>query len=90
MKEITGALEVHNKALGIRWDVISDSFYNSSKYTNVNEKIKKRLILSQVSPMYDPLGLIAPVTKQGKMIFQKATLTKLSWDDEIPLKLSQK
>ena len=90
MKEITGTLEVHSKALGIRWDVISDSFYYSSKYTNVNEKITKRLMLSQVSSMYDPLGLIAPVTQQGKMIFQKATLTKSSWDDEIPQELSEK
>ena len=28
-------------------------------------------MLSQVSSMYDPFGLVSPVVMQGKMLFQK-------------------
>ena len=52
--------------------------------------ITRRQMLSYVSSLYDPLGLISPVVLQGKVLFQDATALKLGWDDNVPLHLENK
>ena len=72
-----------SKALGIRWDFSSDHFQfhlNVDKESRVN----RRKMLSTISSMYDPLGIVSPVLILGKIYFQEATRQKLGWDDEIP------
>ncbi|XP_043661533.1 uncharacterized protein LOC122625504 [Drosophila teissieri] len=44
----------------------------------------KRELLSQLSRIYDPLGLVAPVTVLLKLIFQESWTSVLQWDDPIP------
>ena len=41
-------------------------------------------MLSFIASMYDPLGLVAPCSVTGKMIFQDATRLKIGWDEEVP------
>ena len=41
-------------------------------------------MLSVVSSIYDPLGLINPLIITGKLLFQEATRFKLSWDEVVP------
>ena len=41
-------------------------------------------ILSQVSKLFDPLGLTLPVTIKGKLIVRDLWLQKLDWDDPVP------
>ena len=51
----------------------------------INEaKLTKRILTSQIYGIYDPLGLLAPITIRYKMILQELDLRKLAWDDEIP------
>ena len=49
--------------------------------------------MGKIARIYDPLGLVAPVTLTGKLIFRQACETKLAWDaklpDELPRKLAQ-
>ena len=70
------------RALGVRWCVDSDHFGFSVTLTE--RPPTRRGILSIVSSIYDPLGLIAPVILPAKLILQDLTRRKLGWDDEIP------
>jgi hypothetical protein len=85
MKEIKP--EIYSKALGIKWDVIKDAFYYAYNSCVHDESITKRSMLSQLSSLYDPLGLVTPIIMNGKMIFQDATLLKLTWDERVPTEL---
>ena len=88
VKEI--AQESWCKALGIRWDFMTDEFFYVSRYEPEDTTVTHRTILSIVSAMYDPLGLISPIILRGRMIFQDATRRGLSWDDPVPLDLNKK
>ena len=54
------------------------------------EILTKRLVLSQIATVYDPLGLISPFILKGKLLMRKlisytdGKLRKLDWDDPIP------
>ena len=80
--------EMLSKALGIKWNVTDDTFYYISKCPDSHGEVTRRIMLSQVSSMYDPLGLISPVVMQGKALFQEATRLKLGWDVPVPEDLS--
>ncbi|XP_046548997.1 uncharacterized protein LOC124258978 [Haliotis rubra] len=70
------------RALGLQWDTKLDCF----KYTvDLPEKpFTRRGILSMVSSLYDPLGLVAPVLLPAKRILQDLCKDKdLGWDDNI-------
>ena len=46
----------------------------------------KREIYSQVNSIYDPIGLVAPVTMKAKILIRKHwtnSATKLGWDDSL-------
>lgn len=57
------------KILGMQWDTRSDLF-GFSVDVNVNAKITKRSILSEVQKIFDPLGVISPIILHGKLIMQ--------------------
>lgn len=78
-------LLTHNmddKALGIRWDLESDMFYFSVP-KSVEKTISKRIMLSFLSSIFDPIGLVSPIVITGKILFQRATRSKISWDEPI-------
>ena len=52
---------------------------------SVPEVLTKRMILSQVNSIYDPLGLAGPYTVRAKILMRKLRTyeTKLDWDDPI-------
>eukprot|EP00794_Sanderia_malayensis_P021143 gene21143-biopygen14691 len=71
-----------NRALGVQWNVSNDSFQYD---VNIPAReVTKRGILSFVSSIYDPLGIVAPFVLTAKIILQELCLEKLGWDDEIP------
>ena len=89
VKEI--APDLFSKSLGLEWEVSSDTFrYTSKPMPSREGPITRRQMLSYVSSLYDPLGLISPVVLQGKVLFQDATALKLGWDDNVPLHLENK
>lgn len=66
-------------ALGLQWHVESDlclMFASDKSHT-------RRGILSVASSLYDPLGLVAPVTLIPKLVFQNACRQNLQWDEKI-------
>ena len=48
--------------------------------------LTKRMILSQVNRIYDPLGLAGPFTVQAKIMMRQlwARDVKMDWDDPLP------
>ena len=70
------------KDLGVLWAVESDSL---GCHVSVPDKaFTRRGILSLVSSVYDPLGMVAPFVLQGKVLVQELCRWKLGWDDKIP------
>ena len=79
--------DISGKVLGIKWDIQSDTFF--FEFRNVMEKpVTRRNMLSLVSSLYDPLGLIGPLTLTGKLLFQQATRLRLGWDEAVPNSLA--
>ena len=70
------------KTLGLVWNPTSDTFEFKALLTNTSHT--KRLILSDISRIYDPLGLIGPIIVQAKIFMQSLWLLKVDWDDNLP------
>jgi hypothetical protein len=51
---------------------------------SIPEVLTKRIILSQVNGIYDPLGLESPFIIRAKMILRKLSTLSLDWDAHIP------
>ncbi|XP_054713683.1 uncharacterized protein LOC129223142 [Uloborus diversus] len=72
--------------LGILWNLDNDTLrcnINIEALT-CETKITKRLILSTVQEIFDPIGLLSPTTLLPKLILQDASKLKHSWDLELP------
>ena len=76
------------KLLGLNWntktDTLSLSLAKLIKETNSTEKVSKRSVLSLSSKLYDPLGLVEPVTVKAKIMMQELWKHNLKWDQELP------
>jgi len=70
------------RALGVQWDVEEDRL---GFKTQVKEKpLTRRGILSVMSSVYDPLGIVSPFMLPVKILLQDLCKRKLGWDDPIP------
>ena len=79
------------KVLGITWDIKSDEIIFDFNDLVAFEKITtKRSILSISSKLFDPLGLLSPITIQLKLLFQLICFDKLPWDQEMADSISDK
>uniref|UniRef100_A0A1B0DHX3 Uncharacterized protein n=1 Tax=Phlebotomus papatasi TaxID=29031 RepID=A0A1B0DHX3_PHLPP len=75
------------KTLGLIWNPTSDKFhFNELK---IEENVTKRSMLTTIARVFDPLGSIAPVTIQGKVLVQKAFEERVNWDDEVSGELKE-
>ncbi|XP_055614826.1 uncharacterized protein LOC129761144 [Toxorhynchites rutilus septentrionalis] len=78
------------KTLGIRWEPEADVFRFDVSVVLKDQLPTKRSILSAIAQLYDPLGIIAPVVVQAKILMQHLWLLALDWDDEVSPDLQQK
>ena len=75
--------KVQERALGVVWNLQTDSFtYNVSKFPDIS--FSRRKVLSIVSSVFDPLGLVSPFILLGKRILQDLCILGCSWDDPLP------
>jgi hypothetical protein len=74
------------KALGIQWCIESDTF--RFRIILCDHPLTRRGVLSTLSSLYDPLGLISPVILKGKQILQQMCRNCTDWDCPLPDELS--
>ncbi|XP_060583463.1 uncharacterized protein LOC132739706 isoform X2 [Ruditapes philippinarum] len=79
---LTPGEKCNDKALGIIWDVNNDTIkYKVDLKSNPSTR---RGILSTLSSIFDPLGLVSPIILKAKFIIQNLCREKLGWDEQIP------
>ena len=52
--------------------------------------LTRRIVLSQVMMIFDPLGFVCPYTLLGKIYLRETWSLKLGWDDQLPTSLRSK
>ena len=73
------------KILGLQWCLTEDRFSFNCLYVMNHEVVSiKRVVLSVISKVFDPLGLICPVTMIAKFLFQDICRLGLSLDETLP------
>jgi len=72
------------KILGLLWKPGSDLMRYEVNCDIVPNIITKRIILSLVTQIFDPLGLIGPVIIKAKILMQLLWQLKTDWDTPLP------
>lgn len=68
--------------LGLKWMPNLDKLSYNVRPNPV--RYTKRAILSEIARIYDPLGLLSPVTTELKRLMKYLWSIKLGWDDNVP------
>ena len=74
--------------LGISWDMVADTI--QVKFPPEHAQPTKRSLLAKVVKIYNPLGLVSPITLCGKLLYWETCDLKIAWHKEIPEQLSRK
>ena len=73
------------KVLGVFWNRKKDEFSYRVKVDSFMEKrLTKRIILSQVARIFDPIGYTAPFVIRAKVGLQKLWEGGYEWDEDLP------
>ncbi|XP_068224528.1 uncharacterized protein, partial [Palaemon carinicauda] len=71
------------RALGMLWNLKEDSFKFSIELKD--NPFTRRGLLSTISSLYDPLGLLSPIILPAKKLLQElCQVESLDWDERIP------
>lgn len=75
------------RALGVQWCIRSDQF---KFHVNIQQRpLTRRGILSMMSSVYDPLGMLSPVILPAKNILQELCRLRTGWDEAVTDHLAQ-
>lgn len=83
----TGSSEGSTQSvLGLRWNCETDELSCIFPKTSVDLGLSptKRMLLSIVNSVYDPIGFSCPAMLVPKLILQEAWKRKVNWDEELP------
>ncbi|KAL0820903.1 hypothetical protein ABMA28_005563 [Loxostege sticticalis] len=72
-----------SKTLGLCWSPVEDQFTFRYELPQQTSKLTKRILLSEISKIFDPLGWLVPITTKMKLLFQKVWKTNTQWDEEV-------
>ena len=78
------------KILGLKWDPRLDGFLVNSEKPVLLRKLTKRIALSLISKIFDPLGFFTPFLIRAKIVFQSLWAYQLEWDSPLPEEESDK
>ena len=69
--------------LGLNWNT-EDDHLNIKTPQWSDAPLTKRNLLGQVSSVFDPLGLLTPLTVRGRLLVREAWKGKYGWDTPLP------
>lgn len=72
-----------HKILGLEWASSDDNLLYSIDLKSTPKYVTKRVILSRLSSIFDPLGLIGPILIVAKCYIQRLWVDKSDWDQPI-------
>ncbi|XP_068692717.1 uncharacterized protein [Montipora foliosa] len=72
--------------LGLLWEKQEDQI--GIVIPQDDEIASKRALLHNLARIYDPLGLVAPLTVQGKLFYRDTCNAKVAWDAPLPQQLA--
>ena len=78
--------------LGLKWNHTSDTLVVSRGTTpDLNRPVPQRVVLSLVSSVYDPIGLVAPYTVTARLLLKDIfRLSGQQWDNKLPEDVGEK
>ena len=71
------------KVLGVIWQIKDDQLGVQIEMNEV-ETLTKRMVLTQLGQLYDPVGIAGPVVCAFKLVMQQLTITQKEWDSPVP------
>ncbi|XP_043263915.1 uncharacterized protein LOC122404086 [Colletes gigas] len=78
------------KTLGVYWNPANDQISYSFKQISLEQsRITKRVLLSQIAQLFDPLGLLGPVIIKAKIVMQQLWKSAVDWDEPVPQRIEQ-
>ncbi len=84
--------ESKTKVLGMVWNENIDTLeieLSKAVSDSPDSLVTKRSILSSLAKLFDPLGLVSPVSMQAKSLFQELCVTGIEWDEELPSEIKR-
>ncbi|XP_073831041.1 uncharacterized protein [Musca autumnalis] len=75
------------KTLGLQWNPTTDCFTFNMEINN-EDKVTKRLALSNLAKNFDPLGWLTPVTVTAKIFIQRLWTQQMEWDQPLDEQLN--
>lgn len=77
------------KALGFHYNFQTDSLHFKLQQDMSTNKTKRE-VLSKIMGLYDPTGLLQPITFVLKVMMQDIWKSSIGWDDQIPEKIAKR
>ncbi|KAM7373874.1 hypothetical protein PAMP_006564 [Pampus punctatissimus] len=71
------------RSLGLLWEIKTDTFTFSA--STAVKPFTRRGVLSTVNSVFDPMGLLALVTIQGRALLRELTSELTDWDTPLPV-----
>ncbi|XP_071177482.1 uncharacterized protein [Mytilus edulis] len=87
LAETENVLDSSNEVniLGMRWNVADDKLlFAEVDIDSTMVDVTKREILRQSSKIFDPLGILSPVTVKAKILMQSLWKLNFGWDERLP------
>ena len=76
-KQQLGVRPEEAKLLGLHWN-------KTVAFPTMLSDVTKRGVLQTLASIYDPLGIVSPITLQGKLLFRELCDRGLAWDHQLP------
>ncbi|KAI3351360.1 hypothetical protein L3Q82_005904 [Scortum barcoo] len=76
------------RSLEVRWSIMSDCF--TFNVPEMERPYTRRGVLSIVNSLFDPLGFLAPVTIQGRLLLRELSAHASDWDSSLPEEMREK
>lgn len=80
--DLSGEVTPAQRSLGLLWETMTDTF--TFKVSKDKKPFTRRGVLSTVNSVFDPLGMVAPVTIEGKSLLREFSVNTSDWDAPLP------